>query len=630
MDIYGIIIKGYILSIIKMNLRKFYIRKTIGFIFAAALVFIYFYFAIDKNEAIKLVGICQDRNTGKCKIDQFPYNDTNLPIDERAEDLLKRMNLQEKIGQMMLIERNSLKNNNDIALYGLGGLMSGMGSKPETNTPEGWLNMVNEYVRISKTTRLGIPVLYGADAIHGHTNIEEATMFPHFIGLGATGDAELVKQVALATTEELAATGIYWNFSPNLDVLGDPRWGRFLESFGASPLLVSELGVAYLEGIAAYDSSPYHPIGTAKHFVGAGAMAWGKSYNKDFKIDQGESVMTLDELRERHLPSFEAAIAAGVPSVMVGLNSWQNKKLSSNKYLITDVLKKELGFSGFIVSDWYGVYEIDRNKYRSAVIAVNAGIDMVMLPFEYERFMEDMQTAVKKGEISQTRIDDAVRRILKAKFQIGLFDNFEHNPETIKNIGSKEHREIAREAVSSSMVVLKNENRLIPVSKYTKKIYVAGEAADNLGMQLGGWSVEWQGIDGNWTPGTTILGGIREVLSPQVDLIYDQDGNFDNENEPADIGIMVVGEKPYAEGWGDNENLSLSKNDLEAIDKLKKNSKKIIVIIISGRPLEIKNEIKNWDAVIAAWLPGSEGGGVADVVFGIKPVIGKLPVDWDL
>ncbi len=457
-----------------------------------------------------------------------------------------------------------------------------------------------------------------------------ATVFPHFIGLGATGDSELVKKVALATTEELAATGIYWNFSPNVDVLGDPRWGRFFESFGSDPSLVAKLGTAYLEGIASYNSSPYHPIGTAKHFIGAGAMAWGTSYNKNFHIDQGESDMTLEELRQRHLPPFKAAIDASVSTVMVGLNSWQNKKISANTYLITDVLKEELGFSGFVVSDWYGVYKIEKDTYNATVTAVNAGIDMVMLPFEYKGFMNDMQTAVKKGDISQERIDDAVARILKVKFQIGLFDTIENNPESIQTIGSKEHREIAREAVSKSIVVLKNEKQVLPISRFSKKIYIAGVAADNLGMQLGGWSVEWQGIDGNWTPGTTILDGILEVASPQDDIVYNQDGNFDDTNGVADVGIMVVGEKPYAEGWGDTENVSVSNTDLETIHKLKQHAKKIIIIIMSGRPLDIKNEMKNWDATIAAWLPGSEGGGVADVLFGVKPITGKLPVAWDL
>lgn len=325
-----------------------------------------------------------------------------------------------------------------------------------------------------------------------------------------------------------------------------------------------------------------------------------------------------------------AAIRAGVPSVMIGLNSWQNKKISENKYPITEVLKEELGFSGFVVSDWYGVYEIEENKYNAVVKAVNAGIDMVMLPFEYERFMKDMQTAVKIGDISLERIDDAVGRILKVKFQIGLFDNTSQNTDALQAVGSAEHRELARKAVSESLVVLKNEKQLLPISKYFKKIYIAGAGADNLGMQLGGWSVEWQGIDGNWTQGTTILEGIQDIASTQADLFYNKDGNFDNKDGLADVGIAVVGENPYAEGWGDQENLFLSEKDLETIEKLRNNSKKIIVIIISGRPLEIKNEIKNWDAVVAAWLPGGEGGGIADVIFGFQPITGKLPVGWPL
>ncbi|MDA3839755.1 MAG: glycoside hydrolase family 3 protein [Patescibacteria group bacterium] len=592
------------------------------------LIFFYiYYFVFDSDKSFELVRVCQDRNVSGCRIDNLVYTDSALLIDERVKDLLGRMTIQEKIGQMMLIERNSLKSNDDIALYGMGGLLSGMGSKPETNTPEGWLNMVNDYSRISKNTRLGIPVIYGADAIHGHTNIEKATVFPHFIGLGATGDEDIVRKVAKATTEELAASGVYWNFSPNLDVLGDPRWGRFFESFGSSPELVSRLGGAYLEGIAEYNSSSYNPIGTAKHFIGAGAMTWGSSYNKDFEIDQGESDMSIDELRQRHLPSFKKAIDEGVSTVMVGLNSWENKKLSENKYLITDVLKGELGFEGFVVSDWYAVYEIDKNKYKSAVIAINSGIDMVMVPFEYELFMGDMYEAVMSGDISQERIDDAVERILKVKFAIGLFDNPEPNTDNLSDIGSDEHREIAREAVSKSLVVLKNEKNILPLSSDMKKIHVAGSAADNLGMQLGGWSVEWQGIDGNWTPGTNILQGIIEVSPKDVEITYNEEGIFENKKEIADVGIVVVGEKPYAEGRGDKSDLSLSKEDLVAIENIHLNSKKIVVIIISGRILNIKNQIDSWDAAIEAWLPGSEGGGVADTLFGIRPFVGKLPIN---
>lgn len=609
------------------KMKYYYLIAILTFI--AVLGVLYFFWSNNRGKQ-ELVKICVERDSFACRIDRFSYNNSDLSIDERVEDLLDRMTIEEKIGQMMLIERESLKNNNDIALYGLGGLLSGMGSRPEPNTPEGWLDMVNEYVRISRTTRLGIPVIYGADAIHGHTNIEKATVFPHSIGLGATGDSEIVKKVAQATTEELAASGIYWNYSPNMDVLGDPRWGRFFESFGSDPELVSRLGSAYLAGIAEYDSSSFNPIGTAKHFVGAGAMTWGNSYNKNFMIDQGESEMDINELRQKHLPPFERAVKDGVSSVMVGLNSWQNNKLSENKYLITDVLKGEMGFEGFVVSDWYAVYEIDKNKYKAAVVAINSGIDMVMLPFEYELFARDMHRAVMSGDVSQARIDDAVGRILKVKFQIGLFDNPEAGPENLSDIGSAEHRSIAREAVSKSLVLLKNDRELLPLNKNIKKIHVAGSVADNLGKQLGGWSVEWQGIDGNWTPGTNILEGLREVAPTSVEILYNKEGIFENKKELADVGIIAVGELPYAEGWGDREDLSLSKEDLEAIENVRANSKKIIVIIISGRNMNIKNQISEWDAAVAAWLPGSEGGGIADAIFGNRPFVGKLPVPWDL
>lgn len=604
---------------------KYYHLLIVIFIFFTLLYF----FGI-REKKTDLVEVCQNRDINRCDISNLDYNNASLPIEERVNDLIKRMTREEKIGQMMLIERKSLKSENDIAAYGLGGLLSGMGSKPPRNTAEAWLAMTKEYDRISRTSRLGIPILYGVDAIHGHANLSSATVFPHFIGLGASHDSDLVKRVALATTEELADSGIYWNFSPNLDILGDKRWGRFFESFGDSPELVAELGTAYLDGIAAYESSSYNPIGTAKHFIGAGAMEWGSSYNKNFEIDQGESNMSLEELHNRHLVPFKAAVEAGVSTVMIGLNSWENQKLSANKYLISDVLKEELGFKGFVVSDWYGVYEIEDNKYKSTVSAINAGIDMVMLPFEYERFMNDMLLALKNGDISEERLDDAVSRILRVKFQIGLFEKIDYYPEFQQDIGSDEHRTLAREAVSKSVVVLKDDEQLIPISPQTKKIYLAGNAADNLGMQLGGWSVEWQGIDGNWTPGTTILDGIKEVISPNTNLIYEKEGNFNKNQGLADIGIMVIGEKPYAEGWGDKEDLILDKKDLAIIEKLKKNAKKIIVIIISGRPLDIKDELNNWDATLAAWLPGSEGTGIADIIFGLQPVTATLPVNWDI
>ncbi|MFA5853481.1 MAG: glycoside hydrolase family 3 N-terminal domain-containing protein [Patescibacteria group bacterium] len=554
------------------------------------------------------------------------FRDAGQSIDARVEDLLQRMTVAEKIGQMAMVEKNSIHDRDDIARYGIGAMISGGGGKPEPNTPAGWLAMVNGFQEDALRSRLGIPLLYGADAVHGHSNVPGATVFPHFIGLGATQNPDLVRRVAEATTAELAATGIYWNLSPNLDVAQDARWGRMYESFGSDTALVSALGAAYMEGVSAGGAA----IGTAKHFVGAGGMRWGTSSNKEFKIDQGTTDEDEAILRRVHLPPFKAAISAGAASVMVGLNSWNGIKLSANQYLLTDVLKKELGFDGFVVSDWYGVYEIPGGDYRAAVTAINAGVDMVMLPFDYKTFIRNVRVAMERGEISEARIDDAARRILTAKFKAGLFDRSLAGDEGLSVVGSEEHRALAREAVRASQVLLKNTANTLPLSKTASRIVVAGSSAHNIGRQSGGWTVEWQGIDGNWIPGTTILDAIKGAVSSQTEVEYDLEGNFVASKPLADVGVAVVGEAPYAEGWGDSEHPALTPEDLQTIDRVKAASKKIVVIIVSGRPLDIRTHASAWDAVVAAWLPGSEGQGVSDVLFGEYPFTGKLPVAWKL
>jgi beta-glucosidase len=570
-----------------------------------------------------------DKNSNKCHKTNLPYQNSALSTEARVVDLMNRMTIAEKIGQMALIEKNSISDLNDIARYGLGALMSGGGGKPDDNTPDGWLQMVNNFQSYSQKTRLGIPLLYGVDANHGHSNVPGATIFPHFIGLGASKNSGLVRDVARATAEEVAATGIHWVYSPNLDVVWDIRWGRTYETFGSDPELVGILGQAYIDGIQSYNQGGLTIAATAKHYIGNGASQWGSSITKDFSIDQGASEISEDKLRQIHLEPFKQAVNANVKSVLVGLNKWNGEKVSANKYLITNILRGELGFQGFISSDWYGVYEKEGNKYKALVNAINAGIDMIMLPYDYKFFSASLHQALSNGDIDQARLDEAVRRILKVKFEIGLFDKVTTDLSNLKNIGSKPHRELARMAVRKSLVLLKNNNA-VPISKNTPKILVSGSAANNLGKQSGGWTVEWQGIDGNWMPGTTILKGIQDMASPYAKVEYDLRGDFTGQKGLADVGIAVVGENPYAEGWGDNENPKLSTEDLEAIYNLKKNSKKIIVIIISGRPLNIKEYTNDWDAIIAAWLPGSEGQGVADVLFGDYPFTGTLPVDWNL
>lgn len=579
---------------------------------------------------IEYVKVCSKKDF-KCHETNLPYQNSALSAEARADDLINRMTDAEKIGQMVLVEKNSIHDLNDIAKYGLGALLSGGGAGPKQDTPLAWLQMISSFQSAAEDTRLGIPLLYGVDAIHGHGNVLGAIIFPHFIGLGATRDPDLVKRVAKATAEEMAATGIYWNFAPNLDVTKDIRWGKTYETFGSDTDNVSQLGLAYLEGMQDSSDGYFKVLATSKHFIGGGDMEYGTSRNKDFKVEEGN--ITIDEktLRQTHLIPFQKAIAGGAQVIMVGTASWQGKINSDNHHLLTEILKNELGFSGFIVSDWYGVYEIEVSKYNSLVRAVNAGIDMVMTPFEYKDFIANMQDALANGALTKERLDDAVKRILTVKFKAGLFDRSEAGLDGLTAIGSAEHRELAREAVRKSQVLLKNKSSVLPLDKSLKKIIVAGSVADNLGRQAGGWTTEWQGIDGNsGILGTTILEAIKNTVSRDTEIEYNKKGNFSLDNSLAEVGIAIVGEKPYAEGWGDIANPSLSPEDLLVIDRVKAQSKKIVVIIVSGRPLNIKEYAKNWDALIAAWLPGSEGQGVADVLFGDFAFTGTLPVEWEL
>jgi len=555
------------------------------------------------------------------------YRSADLPVEERIDILLSQMTLNEKIGQMALVEKNSVWVPSDIPGFGLGGMLSGSGAHPDDNTPEGWLEMVNGFTDASRSSRLGIPILYGVDAVHGHSNVPGATVFPHAIGLGAANDPDLVEAVARATTREVAASGIVWTFSPNLDAPQDIRWGRVYEAFSSDARINATLGAAYVRGVQGTDAAAPVALATAKHYLGAGGMAWGSPVDTDYRIDQGTTAADEEILREFYLPPFREAVDAGALSVMAGLNTYGDQKISASEYLLTDVLKGELGFRGFVVSDWYGVYQLPGWKYDATVSAINAGIDMVMLPFDYRLFMLNVNAAVRVGDISEGRIDDAVRRILRAKFAVGLFDG---GPDVgLEEIGSEEHRALAREAVARSLVLLKNDGRALPLSSGTGRILVAGSAADNTGRQSGAWTIYWQGVDGNAIPGaTSILSGIREAAGQGTRVAYDANARFEAEDGLADVGVAIVGEPPYAEGFGDDENPTLSEEDLAAIASLRKASKKLVVVIVSGRPLLLPDEAEQWDAIVAAWLPGSEGGGVADVLFGTRPFSGKLPLPW--
>ncbi len=561
--------------------------------------------------------------------DDAVYKQADLPIADRVADLLERMTLEEKVGQMTLVEKGSIVEE-DIARRAIGGLLSGGGGYPERNTAEAWAEMVDGFQARALESRLGIPMIYGVDAIHGHNNVYGAVIFPHNVGLGAAGDPGLVERIGRATAVEMIATGIYWNYAPCIAVPQDIRWGRTYEGYSEDPDLVSALGAAYIRGQQGDSlAAPDTVLATPKHFVGDGGTVWGSSTTPGYQIDQGVTDVDEATLRAVHLPPYEAAIEAGAKSIMVSYSSWGEIKMHAQEYLISDVLKGEppegLGFDGFVVSDWGGVDQIADDYYEAVVAAINAGIDMNMVPYEYGRFMDTLIQAVEGSDVSLERIDEAVRRILTVKFEMGLFDHPFSDESLLAEVGSEARRALGREAVSKSLVLLKNDEATLPLSKDAQLINVAGLGADDIGTQCGGWTIEWQGETGEITPGTTILEGIQGAVSPTTAIDYDPYGHFEN---PADVCIAVVGEEPYAEGQGDSASLSLPIGDIRMLRRLPDQCDRIVLVLISGRPLIVTDYIDDWDAFLAAWLPGTEGDGVADALFGDVPFSGQLPYTW--
>lgn len=542
------------------------------------------------------------------------------------------MTLAEKIGQMTQVEKNSITPE-EVGAYFIGSVLSGGGGFPPDNTPEGWARMAAEFQQAARSTRLGIPILYGVDAVHGHGNARGATIFPHNIGLGAANDPDLVRRIARATAEEMAATGVHWNFAPVVAVPQDIRWGRTYEGFGEDPALVTRLGVAYQSGL-----QEAGVLATPKHFLADGGAAWDTSttniMNHAYRVDQGDARIDEATLRAIHLPPYQAAIAAGARSIMVSFSSWNGVKMHGHKVLLTDVLKGELGFTGFLVSDWQAIDQLPGDYYADVVASIDAGLDMVMVPYDFKTFIATLTKAVEQGDVPMARIDDAVRRILTVKFELGLFDAPTPANPDLSAFGADEHRALAREAVRKSVVLLQNEGGALPLAKDAPLIFVGGQHADDIGLQAGGWTIEWQGKAGAITPGTTILDGIRAAVGPGTAVRFNRFGKFDNtldaNDRPAiaDVGIAIVGEQPYAEGMGDAADLTLSEADQALIERLRQRSRKLVVVLVSGRPLIITEQLPLAAAWVAAWLPGTEGNGVADVLFGDHPFTGKLPYTW--
>jgi beta-glucosidase len=545
-------------------------------------------------------------------------------LDTRVHALLAQMTLDEKIGQMVQADLACVQDRADIQKYGFGSMLSGGNSKPAENTPQSWLNTVNELQSYALKTRLKIPLLYGIDAVHGHNDVIGTTIFPHHIGLGATHDPKLVEAAEHITALEVAGTGIRWAFAPCLAVAQDEHWGRTYESYGQDPKLVSELGAGAIQGFqgAALSGKIDSVLACAKHFIGDGGTLGGQ--------DQGNTVCDEATLRKMYLPPYRAAIQAGVGSIMVSYSSWNGVKLHGNHYLLTELLKGELGFKGFLVSDWAAIDQISPDYKTDVEISINAGLDMIMIPYgpgkanNYVEFINDLKALVAAGKVPQARIDDAVARILRVKFQLGLFENTATDPALTAQIGSAQHRAVARQCVQQSLVLLKNSAHTLPLVKTVKHLAVIGQAADSLAMQCGGWTVSWQG-DGQLTRGTTILQAIRQTVSAGTDVTFSPDAS-DLKN--ADAVIAVVGETPYAEMRGDRTNLDLAAEDTALIEKAKASGAPVTTILLSGRPLILGPALDASDAFIAAWLPGTEGQGVADVLFGdVKPT-GKLPREW--
>ena len=555
------------------------------------------------------------------------WHDASLSPTARASALLAQMTIDEKIGQMTQLEKGSVDPQGVAGLL-LGSVLSGGGGAPTPNDAASWYAMVKAYQDAALGTRLGIPILYGVDAVHGHNNVVGATIFPQQVGLGAAHDAELVTRIGQATAAELAATGIRWDFGPVVAVPQDVRWGRAYEGYGEDPALVSAMAAAFIEGLQGGDlAAQGSAAATAKHFVGDGGTAWGSSTTPGYSIDQGVMPdMDEETFKTIHLAPYEAALAAGARIVMASFSSTGAGKVHADHHLLTEVLKGDLGFTGFVVSDWAGVDQVDPDYATAVAKAISAGIDMVMVPTDGARFQAAVKAGLAAGTITQARIDDAVARILAVKFEMGLFEH-PMPPEADDQVGSDAHRAIAREAVGKSAVLLETAPGLLPLSATGGDVLLAGSGADDIGLQSGGWTISWQGASGPTTPGTTIADDLRARLGDR--LVY-SGGRAIPEGTHAKTGIVVVAEPPYAEGVGDSATLALPEADLATIDAVRPLVDRLVVVILSGRPVMLDRILPAADAVVAAWLPGTEGAGVGDVLFGDRPFTATTPYTWPL
>jgi beta-glucosidase len=583
---------------------------------------------------------------GQAHPDLWPRTSSRGLVDPKTEafvsDLLARMSVEEKVGQMIQADTSSVTPE-DLRQIPLGSILAGGNSPPLGSASRldasaaSWVATAQAFRRVSMQARPGhtpIPVIFGVDAVHGNSHVVGATVFPHNIGLGATHDPQLLRRIGEATAQEAAATGFDWAFGPTLAVPQDERWGRHYEGYSEDPALVRKYAGAIVRGLQGEPGSKQaiqngHVAASAKHFLADGGTRDG--------IDQGDADVSESTLIGIHAQGYSAAIEAGVMTIMASFSSWQGVKMTGNRSLLTGVLKQRMGFDGFVVSDWNSHGQVPGCTNQSCPTAINAGIDMLMAPGDWRPLYGNTLAQVRAGEIPMGRVDDAVRRILRVKAKLGLFDPARPWEGRAGTLASPEHRALAREAVRRSLVLLKNNGGLLPL-RASSRVLVAGPGADDIGFQSGGWTLSWQGGENrnaDFPRGQSIYGGIREaIVGAGGSVELSADGRYGTR---PDVAVVVIGEHPYAEGWGDLKTLEYQagdKRDLALLRRLKAQGVPVVTVFLSGRPLWVNPEINASDAFVAAWLPGSEGGGVADVLVGDATgaprhdFVGKLAFSW--
>ena len=555
----------------------------------------------------------------------WPQSRSSGLVDAAGEqfisDLMGRMSLEEKVGQTIQADIGNITPQ-QLREFPLGAVLAGGAVPPlggDDRIAPVWLDTTRAFHAVALETRTGhvpIPILFAVDAVHGNNGIEGATIFPHNVGLGATHDPQLIRRIGVATAQETIAVGMDWAFAPTVAVPQDLRWGRVDESYAQDPALVARLADAMVRGLQGDPDGPQgeqngHVAATAKHFLGDGGTTAG--------VDQGDADISEQQLIDVHAPGYRAAIAAGVMTVMASYSSWQGQKMHGNKGLLTDVLKGRMGFDGFVIGDWNGHAQVPGCSTVSCPTALNAGIDMLMAPDGWQQMFQQTLAQVRSGQIALTRLDDAVRRILRVKLKLGLFQPMRPWEGRVDLIGSDEHRALARQAVRQSLVLLKNRANLLPL-RPDSHVLIAGDAADDIGRQCGGWTLTWQGVENDndaFPDGESIFSGLSRALQQGGGSAeFNSEGRY---TRKPDVAVVVFGEHPYAEFLGDLTSLDYqrgSEHDLKLLRRLHAQHIPVVAVFLSGRPLLVTKEIESTDAFIAGWLPGSEGGGIADLLIG--------------